>query len=141
MYVVTHQPSENIPVYVVKREVGNGRPKTLHRNHLLPISFLPLDESNRGNDPKRETKTLEGSGGRTHEDANFSGSIESSDNEFPIIVPRPRQISVAGDSSRSEPRSNAQGMIHIGQFQHPDQAFNIVRTWKFLHWIICLVLR
>ena len=107
VYVVTHQPSENIPVNVVKREVRNGRPKTLHQNQLLPINFLPLDESNKGNDTKRETKTLGGSGGRKDEDANFSGSSESSDIEFPIIVPRPRQVSVAGDSSRSEPRSNA----------------------------------
>ena len=33
--------------------------------------------------------------------------LASSDNEFPILVPRPRQVGVAGDSSRSEPRSNA----------------------------------
>ena len=37
-----NNPNNNIPVFTVKREDGEGRCKTLHRNLLLPIgSKLP----------------------------------------------------------------------------------------------------
>ena len=36
-YTVISQPNPNIPVYKVRREDGEGRCKTLHRNLLLPI--------------------------------------------------------------------------------------------------------
>lgn len=41
-YIVLQQPNNNVPVFKVKREDGEGRCKTLHRNVLLPIgSKLP----------------------------------------------------------------------------------------------------
>lgn len=41
-YIVLQQPNTNVPVFKVKREDGEGRCKTLHRNLLLPIgSKLP----------------------------------------------------------------------------------------------------
>ena len=44
VYVVVDQPNEDVPVFVVKRE-GKGRAtRTLHRNLLLPVNFLPLPE-------------------------------------------------------------------------------------------------
>lgn len=43
-YLVCDQPNEDIPVFVVKKENGEGSARTLHRNHLLPISTLPLCE-------------------------------------------------------------------------------------------------
>lgn len=39
-YIVTDQPNNDIPVYVVKKEDGTGRVRTLHRNHLLPIGYI-----------------------------------------------------------------------------------------------------
>jgi len=39
IYVVTDHPNKDVPVYVVKPEVG-GRGRTLHRNHLLPIGRM-----------------------------------------------------------------------------------------------------
>ena len=39
-YVVVEQKDPNIPVYIVRREDGNGKPRTLHRNHLLPVNNL-----------------------------------------------------------------------------------------------------
>ena len=42
-YVVMEQPNPDIPVYKVKREDDSGGERTLHRNHLLPISSLPLE--------------------------------------------------------------------------------------------------
>ena len=43
-YVVLKQPNEEIPVYVVQKESGEGRRRTLHRNLLLPIGHLLNDE-------------------------------------------------------------------------------------------------
>ncbi|VDI82960.1 Hypothetical predicted protein [Mytilus galloprovincialis] len=40
-YQIVNQPNKEIPVYEVKKENGTGRKKTLHRNLLLPIGFLP----------------------------------------------------------------------------------------------------
>ena len=41
-YIIIQQPNNNIQVFKVKREDGEGRCKTLHRNLLLPIgSKLP----------------------------------------------------------------------------------------------------
>ena len=34
-------------MYVVQRENGGGRKRTLHRNLLLPIGFLPEDENSK----------------------------------------------------------------------------------------------
>jgi hypothetical protein len=42
VYIVQSQPNSDIPVFVLKREDGQGRSRTLHRNLLLPISSLPL---------------------------------------------------------------------------------------------------
>ncbi|MCG8113144.1 MAG: DDE-type integrase/transposase/recombinase, partial [Candidatus Thiodiazotropha taylori] len=40
-YIVVNQPDASIPVFVVRKESGSGREKTLHRNMLLPFSFIP----------------------------------------------------------------------------------------------------
>ena len=42
-YIVIKQPSSDIPVFVVEKENGNckEKSKTLHRNMLLPISYIP----------------------------------------------------------------------------------------------------
>ena len=42
MYVIT-QKRKDIPVYEVQPESGNGRTRVLHRNLLLPCSFLPVE--------------------------------------------------------------------------------------------------
>ncbi|XP_041366924.1 uncharacterized protein LOC121381651 [Gigantopelta aegis] len=42
VYIVHRQPNPEIPVFVLKREDGQGRSRTLHRNLLLPITSLPF---------------------------------------------------------------------------------------------------
>jgi len=44
VYVVKEQPNQEVPVYIVGRENGEGAIRTLHRNLLLPISTLPIDD-------------------------------------------------------------------------------------------------
>ena len=42
VYEVLAQPDKNIPVFVVKGKGGSGKRRTLHRNMLLLVNFLPL---------------------------------------------------------------------------------------------------
>ncbi|XP_046558879.1 uncharacterized protein LOC124267929 [Haliotis rubra] len=44
-FVVLSQPNQDIPVFVVQRETGEGRKRTLHRNHLLPIGSIAISEA------------------------------------------------------------------------------------------------
>ena len=41
VYVVTTQPNPSIPVFTVRQLEGKGRPRTLHRNMLLPVRSVP----------------------------------------------------------------------------------------------------
>jgi len=41
-YIVIEIPNNDVPVFKVKKESGNGATKTLHRNMLLPISAIPM---------------------------------------------------------------------------------------------------
>ena len=43
-YIVISQRNKDIPVFVVEREDGEGRRRSLHRNHLVPIGYLLPDE-------------------------------------------------------------------------------------------------
>ncbi|XP_033730411.1 uncharacterized protein LOC117319771 [Pecten maximus] len=43
VYIVQSQPNRDIPVYTILRENGEGKSRTLHRNHLLPIGTIPLE--------------------------------------------------------------------------------------------------
>jgi len=60
VYVVLKQPNPEIPVFVVGRENGEGKKRTLHRNLLLPIGSLPLPEEPEPvvRPPPKKTRTL-----------------------------------------------------------------------------------
>ena len=44
VYKVLEHPNTDIPVYIVQKEDSSGPKRKLHRNHLLPVNFLPLKE-------------------------------------------------------------------------------------------------
>ena len=44
---IVSQPNRDIPVYLVQHENREGRKRTLYRNLLLPIGFLPEDENSK----------------------------------------------------------------------------------------------
>ncbi|XP_070566514.1 uncharacterized protein [Ptychodera flava] len=44
VHVVEKRLDDNLPVYVVKPETGDGVERTLHRNMLLPIGYLSASE-------------------------------------------------------------------------------------------------
>ena len=45
VYVVTTQPNPSIPMFTVRQLEGKGRPRTLHRNMLLPVRSVPSPNS------------------------------------------------------------------------------------------------
>ena len=58
VYIVLRPPNSNIPVFEVLVENGDGRKRTLHRNHLLPIDSLPMPKNmieGKKQYPKRES--------------------------------------------------------------------------------------
>ncbi|KAK3103801.1 hypothetical protein FSP39_021997 [Pinctada imbricata] len=57
-YIVLAKPNNDIPVYVVRKESGEGRRRTLHRNLLLPIGYLNEDdEGNKRPKPRPAPRT------------------------------------------------------------------------------------
>ena len=46
VHVVVEQRGNIIPVYEVRPESGAKKSRVLHRNLLLPCTYLPVDESN-----------------------------------------------------------------------------------------------
>lgn len=55
VYVVVRQPNTDIPVFELESESGEGRPRVLHRNNLLPIGTLP--QNNEVTLPELPTET------------------------------------------------------------------------------------
>jgi len=58
VHIVVSCKGEDSPVYAVKPEVGTGGDRILHRNLLLPCSYLPLTSQARL--PVREEVSPEG---------------------------------------------------------------------------------
>ncbi|XP_025083530.1 uncharacterized protein LOC112557737 [Pomacea canaliculata] len=91
VYSVLSHPNSAIPVYVVRREDGAGRKRTLHRNMLLPVSGLIQDahqqkgardhSHHRGQRTLRrpfrkdDTSSAESSAGENESDSDTSSSV------------------------------------------------------------------
>ena len=61
-YIVLSQPNLDITVYRVQRENVIGKVRTLHRNSLLPIDFIPEERVKIASKPaprRRKTKTVQ----------------------------------------------------------------------------------
>lgn len=43
-YIIIPQPNSQIPVYTVRKENGDGKERTLHRNLLYPIGFISYNK-------------------------------------------------------------------------------------------------
>jgi len=52
VYVILDQPNLSFPVFRIQKENGDVGIKTVHRNHLLPCSFLPIQEVQRVSSPE-----------------------------------------------------------------------------------------
>ena len=78
-YTVLDVLVEDIPVYIVSREDGNGHIKTLHQNKLLPFTCLPSEPLL---DAPRDSGTLQSNhlSSDSHSDTD-SDSSEIADSE------------------------------------------------------------
>lgn len=56
-YVVTSKPNNDLPVFEIQRENGQGRKRMIHRNHLLPCPFPPDSTTQDVSDVSQESST------------------------------------------------------------------------------------
>ena len=83
IYVVT-QKRNDMAVYEVKPETGNGRSRVLHRNMLLPCSYLPVETHVKSSTSRRtvcrktdrQQPLQEKAAGSTHGDHEFCGVVQ-----------------------------------------------------------------
>ena len=81
IYVVTLK-RKDMPVYEVQPESGNGRARVLHRNLLLPCSFLPVETHLKS--PKRRHTVSR----RTHrEQTSKEETTGTIDEDIPSLTP------------------------------------------------------
>ena len=82
-YVVIGQPVSDIPVYeVVKENARNSKPRTLHRNMLLPFTGLPCPRTHHPAKTQRDKQpTVEASGELDLSDESKDSSESSADEE------------------------------------------------------------
>ena len=59
VYEVLEQPDKNIPVFVVRSEEKAGKRRTLHRNMLLPVNFLPIQNPEESDQEKVKNEVVE----------------------------------------------------------------------------------
>ena len=55
IFVVDRKPSQDIPVYIVRKEDGTGRKRTVHRNLLLPCPLVNVEQEPAKQCPRKES--------------------------------------------------------------------------------------
>ena len=123
-YLVIKKPNNDIPVFCVKREDGDGPERVLHRNLLLPIGSLPLIQPDMSRDsvhisegPKDSisaNKVPEDEVIRSTREHECSG--ESEDEEYiEVQSQRPTNYGVNDSSSSSSEESHN---THVDASEH-----------------------
>lgn len=97
-YVVIHIPDSSIPVFKVKKESGRHEIKTLHRNMLLPFSYIPrtseFHDSSLSNEDSSVQKQRRNGGGSSHTPSSSESSEEESDSDSYLpryVIPQRRK--------------------------------------------------
>ena len=97
IYVVVRQPNPMIPVFIVQKESGEGKKRTLHRNLLLPIGHLD------GFDQRATTTTAE--------------------RKTPTVPKRPtRAADRSSEPQETETTSDSEEELHIIEVPVPEVA-------------------
>lgn len=89
-YVIVNRPNDEIPVYDLRKESGQGSLRRLHRNMLLPIGSLPLTDETVHDKPVQSTRT----GGEVIEKKRSnegSNDEEEGDDDLVVTVAQPPQ--------------------------------------------------
>lgn len=89
-YIVSSQPHDNIPVYIISREC-DGLTKTVHRNLLLPISMLPVERDPGATNsaeqrPERQKPRIT----QSEEEKEESEAEDSDSSDSSEVMPKPR---------------------------------------------------
>jgi hypothetical protein len=88
MYIVVAKPNEGIPVYIVQREDGKGRKRTLHRNLLLPCPLPGLHVQGQGSGEQNPQKRPNPKPKRQYRSENTEETDESSEEEREEVIER-----------------------------------------------------
>ena len=99
---IVEQQDYSVPVYTVRREDGQGRKKVLHRNHLLPISGLPIpsraeDEEKPKDSIRLKTPTPTPSLKSDDQERVFELGGEESDDQLELILMQEPDASVVDE--------------------------------------------
>ena len=89
IYVIKDKPMPDVPVYIVQKENSPSKPRTLHRNLLLPVMDLPISggEDSENTTPKRQQPIV-------NEQVEYTDSSDSSsENEYSTDEETIRQLS------------------------------------------------
>ena len=118
MYIVRDQPNPDIPVYIVQREDGSGRKRTLHRNHLLPIGYLHDSDTPRDlrkTAPKKKVSRSRDSGTQNTDDTvvHEEGKSDTESETDCVTVHRPRQREVNHHDQPSDDRRDMSGQQDV----------------------------
>ena len=105
VYVIVEQPDKEIPVYQLKLEHGKGKPKILHRNMLLSVGHIPVDQYTSSTTAIANDRVdmIDGTLSNRSSDSDFDYlsdpesvltiySSESSDDDSTISVPPPTPV-------------------------------------------------
>ena len=124
VHIVVEQQGNGIPVYEVGPESGANKQRVLHRNLLLPCTYLPVDE------PNLQVSKTPQSGRRQHKPINApkkkqsfdqdsclaSQDEDNSNDDIPSIVPsqlqRCAQTSTS-EHSPAEPSDNQDTLVIV----------------------------
>ena len=109
VYVVLEQPNLEIPVFVVLREDKKGVKRTLHRNLLLPVNFLPLPARTNGAD---------------------KGPAQPKPTPRTSLAPVPKASSVSSDQSGSESDSGSDDERYVFRSRLNPRAREFVPSGK-----------
>ena len=136
IYVVT-QKRKDMPVYEVKPETGNGRSRVLHRNLLLPCSYLPVETQ------LKSSKSRGTVSGRTNrQQASHKETTGTNDEDTPSLTPDQLQEFYESTRNGCEDNCGIVPELHVveqdtdpcqvdsqsseGEAEDPDQPFGTV---------------
>ena len=145
-FLVIEIPNEDIPVYRLKRENGKGPVKTLHRNLLLPLNYIPYTVDPVGSPKPRKLQdgnlTMSDRGHliETNDEETSSSSDSETDTEY-VQDPRPKtrrhviqhrlehpaNFSHVGSEGHTSSSSSGRSSLHINN-QNDSSFRNSVST-------------
>lgn len=106
VYIIHKQPNKDVPVFIIQKENGTGRQRTVHRNLLLPIGVLNSDNTTRPTPkPRPRNRNREGFIDKREpivQSIDQLDSEESDGNETVFHVEVPPQSTVTEDPSQDD---------------------------------------